>query len=102
MDIILIVLNNQMLLLLTKTTPLNPEALIKFRMCGSKDSPLKQSYPYSSGSKKNSTLEMDANRVWNYFNSGDIPGQFTANKRVVKVWLNDVDGSLYVQVGYPK
>jgi hypothetical protein len=45
-------------------------------------------------------FEKDADKVWNYFNSGNIPDQFTANGRLVKTKWNDVDGRLYMEVGY--
>ncbi|WCK57711.1 copper amine oxidase N-terminal domain-containing protein (plasmid) [Aneurinibacillus sp. Ricciae_BoGa-3] len=44
----------------------------------------------------------DYMKVWNYFNSGNIPNQFTANGRTVMVNLNDTDGCLYIHVGFQK
>jgi hypothetical protein len=41
----------------------------------------------------------DATRVWNYFNNGDIPDQFTANGKTVKASFIEADGSLYLEVG---
>jgi hypothetical protein len=43
----------------------------------------------------------DADRVWNYFNSNNIPDKFTANGRTVKAFYSEADGSVYLQVGYP-
>lgn len=44
----------------------------------------------------------DAERVWNYNNNNDIPEQFTANGRTVKVSYIEVNGSVYFQVGKKK
>jgi hypothetical protein len=41
----------------------------------------------------------DATRVWNYFNTGNIPDHFTANGRSVKATAIDLEGSLYLYVG---
>jgi len=41
----------------------------------------------------------DANRVWNYFNSDDIPDQFTANGRNVTATYSPADGSIALSVG---
>ncbi|MBB2482781.1 hypothetical protein H5P36_21685 [Bacillus sp. APMAM] len=42
---------------------------------------------------------MDATRVWNYCNKGDVPEKFTANGRKVKVSFIQSTGSLYFEVG---
>ena len=44
----------------------------------------------------------DAERVWNYNNNNDIPEQFTANGRTVKVSYIKADGSIYFEVGKKK
>ncbi len=41
----------------------------------------------------------DAQRVWNYFESNDIPEQFTANGRTVKASYIPADASIYLEVG---
>ncbi|PLS19725.1 hypothetical protein CVD28_04750 [Bacillus sp. M6-12] len=41
----------------------------------------------------------DANRVWNYFNSNDIPDTFTANGRTVKAGFDATTGTVYLKVG---
>jgi hypothetical protein len=38
-------------------------------------------------------------KLWSYFNSGNIPDQFTANRRLVKTEWNDM--RMYMEVGYP-
>ncbi|MEC1759861.1 copper amine oxidase N-terminal domain-containing protein [Schinkia azotoformans] len=40
----------------------------------------------------------DANRVWNYFNNGDIPENFTANGRSVTATYSPADGGLTLTV----
>lgn len=40
----------------------------------------------------------DATRVWNYFNSNDIPEQFTANGRSIKTSYSPADGAIYLEV----
>ncbi|WP_052130236.1 copper amine oxidase N-terminal domain-containing protein [Ureibacillus sinduriensis] len=42
----------------------------------------------------------DANRVWNYFNSNDIPEQFTANGRKVTATFSPADGSVSLTLGH--
>jgi Copper amine oxidase N-terminal domain len=42
----------------------------------------------------------DANRVWNYFNSNDIPDQFNANGRTVKATYVASEGAIYLEVGH--
>ncbi|PLS19726.1 hypothetical protein CVD28_04755 [Bacillus sp. M6-12] len=41
----------------------------------------------------------DANRVWNYFNSNDIPDTFTANGRTVEAGFDATTGTVYLKVG---
>lgn len=41
----------------------------------------------------------DATRVWNYFNSNDIPEKFSANGRSVKASYIEVEGAVYLEVG---
>lgn len=40
----------------------------------------------------------DANRVWNYFNSNEIPEQFTANGRQVTASFSNADGAVSLTV----
>ncbi len=40
----------------------------------------------------------DANRVWNYFNSNDIPEQFTSNGRQVKALYSSANGAVSMLV----
>lgn len=42
----------------------------------------------------------DANRVWNYFNSNDIPDQFTANGRNVTSTFSNADGAVSLTLGH--
>ena len=41
----------------------------------------------------------DANRVWSYFNSNDIPDKFTANGRSVTATYSPADGAVSLTVG---
>jgi uncharacterized protein YxeA len=65
------------------------------------DSALPQSYRIPIVAKELFKLYFgdDATRVWNYCNSNDVPEQFTANGRLVKVSFIESDGSMYFQVG---
>jgi S-layer homology domain len=45
-------------------------------------------------------FDTDANRVWNYFNSNDIPDQFNANGRTVKASYIASEGAIYLEVGH--
>lgn len=65
------------------------------------DSYLKESYRIPVVAKELFKLYFagDANRVWNYFNSDDIPEKFTANGRNVTASYSPADGSIILYVG---
>jgi hypothetical protein len=77
------------------------EVMIAFR--GWRDESIPASYRIPIVSKElfKFYFGKDADKVWNYFNKGDIPDKFTANNRTVKAEFNNVDGRLYLYVGYP-
>ena len=68
------------------------------------DPGLKQAYRIPIVSKEVFKLYFgkDATRVWNYFNSNDIPDNFTANGRKVHAVFSRADGSVSLQIGKKK
>jgi uncharacterized protein YgiM (DUF1202 family) len=80
----------------------NDEVTFKYYLWNDQD--LAESYRIPVVSKELFKLYFgaDATRVWNYFNSNDIPDTFTANGRTVKASFIESDGSIYIQVGKKK
>jgi hypothetical protein len=77
------------------------DVMIAFRLW--RDEAIPQSYRIPIVSKElfKFYFGKDADKVWNYFNSGYVPDRFTANGRTVKAENNPVDGRLYLYIGYP-
>jgi hypothetical protein len=78
------------------------EVMISFSMWEDKAIPQSYRIPIVAKELFKFFFEKDADKVWNYFNSGNIPDQFTANGRTVTAENNPVDGRLYLEIGYKK
>ncbi|MFD2680641.1 hypothetical protein ACFSUL_07705, partial [Bacillus seohaeanensis] len=75
------------------------EAYIKFSMWESNSIEASYRIPIVAKELFKFYFEEDANRVFNYFNTNDIPDKFTANGRTVETEWEDTQGRLYLKIG---
>ncbi|MFD2679635.1 hypothetical protein, partial [Bacillus seohaeanensis] len=75
------------------------EAYIKFSMWENSD--IKASYRVPIVAKElfKFYFEGDADKVFNYFNTNNIPDTFTANGRTCETEWNETEGRLYLKIG---
>ncbi|MFD2680640.1 hypothetical protein [Bacillus seohaeanensis] len=75
------------------------EAYIKF--AGWENTTVKSSYRIPVVAKELFKFYFagDANRVFNYFNTNNIPDKFTANGRTLETEWNETEGRLYLKIG---